>query len=122
MWLARAENLTMLYHGYAQVQQQLLHVLLGLNRVYDFGFKWLEVVDERLALKPRALLPRLRDVYRAEPAESAPLLASLVEETYDLIEQELPEIDVDRLRSVFRYRRPLWEAAPPAGWPESDSV
>jgi len=38
MWLARSTNLMQLYQSYAQVQQQLLHVLLGLNRVYYFGF------------------------------------------------------------------------------------
>ncbi len=32
MWLARSGNLMMLYQLYTQTQQQLLHMLLGLNR------------------------------------------------------------------------------------------
>lgn len=113
MWLARSNNLMMLYHSYTQVQQKLLHVLLGLNRVYFFGFKWLDVVSERLAQKPPDLLRRLRQVYQVNPASGALELAALVEETYDLVEMQIPEIDVAWLRTVFRYRRPTWDNAPP---------
>jgi len=88
-------------------------MLLGLNRVYYFGFKWLDVVSERLAQKPADLVSRLRQVYQLEPAEGAHKLAALVEETYDLIETQLPEIDIAWLRAVFRYRRPVWDQAPP---------
>src|SRR5262245_23593941 len=59
MWLARSENLMMLYLAYTQIQQQLLHMLLGLNRVYYFGFKWIDVVAERLHYKPDDLVRRL---------------------------------------------------------------
>jgi hypothetical protein len=42
-------------------------------------------------------------------------LGSLVEETYDLVEAHFPEIDIDKLRAIFRYRRPAWDEAP--DWP-----
>jgi hypothetical protein len=116
MWLARSGNLMLLYQSFAQIQQQLLHVLLGLNRVYYFGFKWLDVIDERLVHKPPDLVRRLRHVYQVDPAAGADELAALVEETYDLIEQHLPQIDVARLRAIFRYRRPTGDPIPP---PES---
>jgi hypothetical protein len=114
MWLARGGNLMMLYQSFTQIQQQLLHVLLGLNRVYYFGFKWLEVVSERLAQKPPDLVRRLRQVYQLAPAEGTRELVALVEETYDLVEQVLPQIDIARLRAIFHYQRPLWENIPPA--------
>jgi hypothetical protein len=102
----------MLYRTFAQVQQKLLHVLLGLNRVYYFGFKWLDIVVGQLALAPANLAARLRAVYQVAPAEGAQLLSALVEETYDLVEQQCPQIDVAWLRSVFRYQRPFWDTAP----------
>ena len=114
MWHARSDNLMMLYQSFAEVQQQLLHVLLGINRVYYFGFKWLDVVDRRLQHKPADLVHRLRRVYVGAPAECARELAALVEETYDLVEQQLPAVDVARLRAIFRYRRPVWDEAPPS--------
>lgn len=90
------------------VHTRVLHALLAVNRVYWFGFKSLEAVARRLALAPDPLLPRLRAAYTAEPDELEPLLIDLVEETYDLVEQHVPGVDVERLRTLFRYRRPLW--------------
>jgi hypothetical protein len=114
MLLARGGNLMLLYQSFTRIEQQLLHVLLGLNRVYYFGFKWLDVVSDRLAQKPANLLRRLQLVYELAPAEGARELAELVEETYDLVELALPQIDIARLRGYFRYQRPIWDHAPPA--------
>jgi hypothetical protein len=114
MWLERGENLMMLYQSWAQIEQQVLYVLLGLNKVYSFGFKWLEVLAGRLTWKPERLVERLAMIYQVEPAQGAQQLASLVEETFDLVEQHLPGVDVNRFRAIFRYQRPLWEEAPPA--------
>jgi predicted nucleotidyltransferase len=113
MWLARSTNLMQLYHSYVQVQHQLLHVLLGLNRVYYFGFKWIDVVAERLRYKPDDLVRRLSRVYQVAPDQGAHELTALVEETYTFVEQQFPQVDVAWLRSVFRYRRPVWDDAPP---------
>ena len=113
MWLARGENLMMLYESFVQAQKKMLHVLLGLNKVYFFKFKWLDVVVGRLERKPPDLVARLRRAYQVDPAEGVCEVSKIVEEVYDLIEEEAPEIDVDWLRAVFRYRRPQWEEAPP---------
>lgn len=112
MWLARGGNLMQVYQSFALVQQKLLHVLLGLNRVYYFGLKWLDVVGQSLPLRPDDLVPRLNAVFRADPAHGANLLAALVEETYDLVERQLPAIDVAWLRSIFRHRRQPCDDAP----------
>ena len=71
MWLQRGQNLTMLYQSFAQLQQKILHVLLGLNRVYYFGFKWLGVVIDRLSIAPSDLAQRLQEVYLLPPADGA---------------------------------------------------
>jgi hypothetical protein len=113
MWLERDANLMMMVRAFAEVQFRLLHVLLGINRVYYSGFKWLDAVAERLQHKPDDLARRLAQVYQIEPAAGAAALAALVEETYDLIERHLPQVDVARLRAIFRYQRPHWEEAPP---------
>jgi hypothetical protein len=112
MFLARGENLMLLYQSFAQVQQQLLHVLLGLNRVYYFGFKWLDLVADRLEIKPERFAIRLKQVYQVPPDEGARLLIGLVDEVFSLVEAHLPEIDVRRLREIFHYRRPRWTRSP----------
>jgi hypothetical protein len=113
MFLHRNENLLGLYQSFNQVEQQLLHMLLGVNHIYYFGFKWLDIVVACLPIAPPNLASRLKRIYQVAPAEGARQLAALVEETYDLVEQHLPTIDVDWLRRVFRYQRPVWKERPP---------
>lgn len=112
MYLDRGENLPLLYQSFTQVHHKLLHMLLGINRVYYFGFKWLEVVDSRLQIKPVDLLPRIRQAYRLPPDQAAQQVIQLVDEVYDLVEIHLPEVDVKRLREIFHYQRPIWDHSP----------
>jgi hypothetical protein len=95
------------------LHRRVLHALLAVNRVYWFGFKSLESVTRRLPLAPHVLLPRLRAAYTAEPDELDGLLGDLVEETYDLVAERVPGADVERLRTYFHYRRPLWAGERP---------
>ena len=46
---------------------------------------------------------------RSRQGTSRHALTALVEETHDLVEEHLPEIDVERLREILRYERPLWD-------------
>jgi hypothetical protein len=97
----------------ADVHERVLHALLAVNRVYWYGFKSLESVIRRFAIAPEALLDRIRRTYEVEDAERERLLVKLVEETYDLVERHVPGVDVDRLRTIFRYRRTLWDDEAP---------
>ena len=116
MYAERGENLPLLQALLAGVQQRILHTLLALNREYYFGFKWLNVVLERLRIAPEDFGARLRNVNRLDPAEAALELSHLVDETYDLIEQYAPGIPADeiaRMRQFFHYRRIPWDEPPP---------
>jgi hypothetical protein len=113
MWLERGQNLLMLHQQLSNVQQRLLHVLLALNHEYYFGFKWLDVVLAKLKVAPEAFPSRFKGLYNFGPQNAAEELAHLVEETYDLVEQHAPDVDVKWLRSVFRWQRPIWEEPPP---------
>ena len=113
MWLQRGPNMLMFYKSFVQIEEQILHMLLGLNRVYFFGFKWLDVVISRMSIKPSDLAHRFQEVYTLPPEDGANSIVKLVDETYALIEQHMPEIDVRWLRRVFHYERPSWEQKPP---------
>lgn len=98
--------------GYAVLtaaHERLLQTLLGLNRTYYSGVKALDAIAYGLELAPRDLVERIRASYPLRAGESKQTVAALVEDTYDLIERHLPEIDVRRLRAFLRYERPLWE-------------
>jgi hypothetical protein len=116
MFLERGNNLMMLYDSFAQISKKLLHVLFGLNRIYYPGFKWVHLLIQQMNIAPVDFSQRLQRVFEAEPRIGADHLRSLVEETYTLIEREMPEIDVDRVRYFFRYRRQPWDEPPPQTW------
>ncbi|MFF0338492.1 hypothetical protein [Kribbella sp. NPDC004875] len=98
----------------SSASQQLLTMLLALNRRYGPKPKWLAHLSDTLAVAPVDLGERLRQVFTVEPRAAAHSLAELVEETFTLIEAELPEVDVDRLRTIFRHRRPPLDGPPGA--------
>jgi hypothetical protein len=97
------------YHLLTNAHEELLHTLLGLNRVYYPGFRSLERVVADLQIAPHDLLERVRASYPLRPERSKQILTGLVEETHDLIAKYLPEINVDRLRTILHYERPLWD-------------
>lgn len=116
MYLARGENLWGLHQHFGWVQRRLLHVLLAINRVYFFSFKWLDVVLERLVVAPEKFAERFNQVDRLPPREAAAEPSRLVDEVYALLERHVPGMtpaEVARLRHFFHYRRPLWEERPP---------
>lgn len=106
---AERENPVAGYSVLTAAHERLLLTLLGLNSKYFSGFKSLEAVAGELELAPRDLLGRIRASYPLRPGASKEELAALVEETYDLIERHVPEVDVRRLRAFLRYERPLWD-------------
>jgi hypothetical protein len=103
------DNPVLAYRGVVDVHERLLRTLLAVNRVYFFGFKSLDPIAARLDVAPPDLLGRIRRAYRGDLTEAERVVAGLVEETYDLVERHVPGVDVERLRAIFRYRRPLWD-------------
>lgn len=112
-WQMHAErnNPLLLAREFFRISNQLLSMLHALNGRYcghASAFKRIDAFDQELPIAPRDLAARLRSVFTSAPHEGAGALRNLVEETFDLVEVRLPEVDVERLRSRFRSeRRPL---------------
>jgi hypothetical protein len=119
MYAARGKNRMELAALMTSVLHQVMHLLLGLNRVYYGGFKWLDAVIDRLPLAPPHLGERIRSVYALPPGEAAEVVSRIVDQTFTLIEEHVPAVDVSRFRQVFWYRRPQWEEEPPLALPHS---
>ena len=113
MFMERGPNFMLLYQMFSQVEMKILHMLLGLNRVYYFGFKWMDQVIERLDVSPPHLLRRMNLVYVEPPQKAVTILTELVDETYDLIQTSLSGLDISWYRDVFHYQRPIWQDRPP---------
>lgn len=112
MLLERGRNLMLVYDTLVNVSKKLVSVLLSMNGIYSAGFsslKWLDYYAGQMEITPSDFGLRLKQVFEVEPERAIEEMRALVEETYDLIERELPEVDVEWLRRVFRYRREEWE-------------
>ncbi|TDD44755.1 hypothetical protein E1263_40115 [Kribbella antibiotica] len=83
----------------------VLHAVNGRYSGHVLAFKRLDAMQAELTHAPADLAQRLRTVFTAPPVQATCVLRQLVEETYDVIEARLPEVDVARLRTRFRTER-----------------
>jgi hypothetical protein len=106
MQAARNHTL-LLYRGLVGVAQQIFDVLMGLNRVYlpHPYHKWLDWEVEHLMVTPPELAARLRRMFAAEPRAAVAIASQLIEETFALIEQHMPDLDIATARSAFELQR-----------------
>ncbi len=74
----------------------LLGVLAGLNRIYFARFELKRTRDlvARMTLAPSGLADRIEAIFQLPRAEAASQFGRLIEETRQLIRQELPELDL----------------------------
>ncbi|GAB3812169.1 nucleotidyltransferase domain-containing protein [Kribbella italica] len=113
--LTERENPLLLARESVRISNQLLNVLHALNGKYCghvLAFKRLDTMERHLTIAPPHLAKRLRQVFATHDTE---VLRSLVEETFDLLEIHLPEVNLERLRTTFRSERTPLEELPSDG-------
>src|SRR5215216_3598665 len=105
--LAARDDVLMLHRCLVEVEQLIMDVLMGVNRVYAPHpyHKWLDWEIGQFKVAPPDLNRRLRQVLYAEPRLAVDQLHQLVEETFTLVEQHLPNFDTSAVRAVFDERR-----------------
>jgi len=85
----------------------LLAVLSALNRLYFAAFepKRLRKLTARMTIAPPELADRLERLFELESEEAARELERLVDETQALVQAELPDLELPRLRRPLGARR-----------------
>lgn len=100
-------DLLLAYDLLSKVQKQVLAVLLALNRTY-MGHprgKWLEHFAEGMKYKPARLAERMSHSLREGTVEGAREMDGVIEETFALVEQQFPQIDLTDIKRDVRFRR-----------------
>jgi hypothetical protein len=113
--LAERHDVLVLYDSFCTAQKHLLLVLLGLNRLYYPGWRWLDRLMDEMQVTPPNLSPRLKQLFAIvsiDPLASVYQLHELIEETFHLVETHLGEVDTQAARERFRGQRRVWEHAP----------
>ena len=92
---AERDDTLVLYQHFIWMQQSILKILAGLNRVYyrSEEHKWLDALISRFPNAPPDLALRMKQVFREDPAIGVRHMLELVRETVLLVEQQLPEVN-----------------------------
>ena len=105
--LAARDDVVLLLRDLLDGVQAVLDALFAVNRVWmPHPFhKWLEREATLLAHRPDRLVERIRSLLVASPHDAVATLVALVEETYELARERVPEADVGPLWLAFEQRR-----------------
>lgn len=81
--------------------RKLLLLWLAINGEYYAGFKWTRQVIGSLPAVPENAFPRIERIFRSAPATGGEALRGLIHETFGLVEQHLPQVNIQQARSEF---------------------
>lgn len=112
--LAERGDFLILHSAIAGFEQELLMVLMGLNRLYHPGFKWIHRLVAELSIAPDNLGLRLRQALRLEASAGVDVLHALNRDTLDLVDAHMPEVSTRDVRTRFEHRRAPFEQEPDA--------
>jgi len=102
-------EIPMLYENRCMIVRWLLNLLFGLNRIYHPGFKWTRYWVDQMSIKPSRFFDRLAYIFQSDAAIGTVELRQLVEETFELVERTLPQVDLKQQRERFNRTYPRWE-------------
>ncbi|MEC2074458.1 DUF4037 domain-containing protein [Alkalihalophilus marmarensis] len=98
----------MLYKVMTEVQTNIMGILFGLNRqfVHHPAFKWQRHTLSSMETTPENITIRLESIFLKDPATSVRELEVIIEEMYQLIQRELPQIDISLVVDKSLFLRP----------------
>lgn len=106
--LLERKDWLMLYKVMVAVQTNLMGVLFGLNRqfVHHPAFKWQKHTLSSMEITPKNISNRLESIFLDDPKVSIRELEVIIEEMYELIQRELPQIDLSLVLDKSLFLRP----------------
>ena len=108
--LIARDDIPLLYQSFSEAVWEILGMLIGLNHLYHPGNKWMDRLISELTIAPPDLSKRIKGAFRCEPLGGLLKLKMLILEVYALVEQHMPDVDVQTARQRFlRWREPFDE-------------
>lgn len=92
---AGRDDRLVLYQHFIWIEQGMLKVLAGLNRLYypSPEDKWMDEFAAKMTFAPLNLSRRMKQVFQVDPLEGWQIMKELIDETIALIEIHMPEVD-----------------------------
>ena len=90
------------YDSLVEITSNIIGVLCGLNKFYHPGkLKGVEYTIEKMKIKPHNFIKRYNNILITEKYAALKELFNLVRETFDLIDEHLPDVSTTRSREVL---------------------
>ena len=89
----------------------ILGILAALNHLYysTFQFKRMHHFVAQMKIAPENLAARLEALFHMDAVPAAATIEDLVREIADIVEQQMPEIDMTSLRKSIGWRQRPWQ-------------
>ncbi|MEC0304796.1 hypothetical protein [Terribacillus saccharophilus] len=99
----------MLYQTIAEVQTNLMRILFALNRqfIHHPSFKWQRQSLESMNIIPKYIGNRFDSIFLQEPEIAVKHLDLIIKDVYELIQHQLPQIDVTKVIEKSLFLRPF---------------
>ncbi|MGL4620713.1 MAG: hypothetical protein ACRCZS_16900 [Chroococcidiopsis sp.] len=109
--LAKRDTTLWYYQILVESAQNLLGVLSGLNRLYysTFQFKRMSRFIEQMEIAPENLAARLENLFHQEPSVAVNQLEASVQETVELVEIHMPQVDTSSAKRRLGWRQQPWK-------------
>lgn len=101
------------YQILTEAAYNLVAVLAGLNRLYftNFQFKKMRRFLNQMQIIPEHFAERVETLFKQDAADAAIALEDLVRDVVELVEREMPDVDVNTVKKNLGKRRPAWHYA-----------
>ncbi|WP_077596415.1 DUF4037 domain-containing protein [Oceanobacillus kimchii] len=102
------EDWLMLYKVTVDVQTKIMGILFGLNRQYVHhpAFKWQKNTLKSMMITPENIGNRLESIFLKDPWTSIGELEVIIQEVYELIQCEHPQLDLSSVIEKSLFVRP----------------
>lgn len=108
--LARRDTTLWYYQILVESAQNLLGVLSGLNHLYysTYQFKRMSRLIEQMKIVPENLATRLEELFHQPPSIAVLQLEALVQETIQLVEIYMPQVNTTSAKRKLGWRQQPW--------------
>jgi hypothetical protein len=106
--LLNRKDWLMLYKVMVAVQTNVMGMLFGLNRLYVHhpAFKWQKQTLESMVITPENIVNRLDSIFLDNPSISIRELEVIIQDVYELIQREHPQINLSTVIDKSLFLRP----------------
>ncbi len=115
--LAERGEIVALHDLFVRASQNLFSTLLGVNRMYHPGFKWLSQTINDMQVRPAGMPARIDSLFQSPPVAGVQELRTLIVETLALVGKTIPDVDTSAELARLQHTRTLWVSAPPELFP-----